>query len=205
MEYRERPATREPQGVMILFHGRGADQHDLFPLFDLLDPAGRLFGFAPRGPLALPPGGAHWYVSRDVGHPDPSSFHATVERVDAWLASVEVATGCGRDRTIIGGFSQGAVMSYALGLGRGRPPPRALVALSGFMPVVDDFELDVDDRGDLSVAIGHGTYDPVIDVEWGRLARERLEAAGADVLYRESPMAHGIDPGFVQEIAAWLE
>ena len=45
----------------MLFHGRGADEYDLFPLLDALDPERRLVGLAPRGPLSLPPGGAHWY------------------------------------------------------------------------------------------------------------------------------------------------
>jgi phospholipase/carboxylesterase len=54
------------------------------------------------------------------------------------------------------------------------------------------------------IAIAHGTYDPVIGVEWGRQARERLEEAGADVLYRESPIDHTIDPRFVQEVREWL-
>jgi len=54
------------------------------------------------------------------------------------------------------------------------------------------------------VAIGHGTHDQVIGVEWGRQARDRLEAAGADVTYRESPMGHSVDPRFVQELSVWL-
>jgi len=54
------------------------------------------------------------------------------------------------------------------------------------------------------VAIGHGTLDPVIGVEWGRRAKEVLERAGAEVLYRETPMDHQIDPGFVREVADWL-
>ena len=54
---RIRPAQGEPQGALVLFHGRGADEHDLFPLLDLLDPDRRLHGFTPGGPLNLPPGG----------------------------------------------------------------------------------------------------------------------------------------------------
>jgi phospholipase/carboxylesterase len=54
------------------------------------------------------------------------------------------------------------------------------------------------------VAIGHGTYDPVIGVEWGRQARQLLEEAGADVLYREYPLPHTIDPQFVVELRPWL-
>ena len=54
------------------------------------------------------------------------------------------------------------------------------------------------------VAIGHGVYDRVIPVELGRRARQRLEEAGADVLYRESAMPHSVDPGFLRELRTWL-
>jgi predicted esterase len=54
------------------------------------------------------------------------------------------------------------------------------------------------------VAIAHGTSDPVISVEFGRDARRRLEAAGADVLYRESPVVHTIDPTIIPELRDWL-
>ena len=55
-----REAAGEPEGALVLFHGRGADEHDLVPLFDVLDPERRFVGLTPRGPLSLPPGGAHW-------------------------------------------------------------------------------------------------------------------------------------------------
>ncbi len=108
------------------------------------------------------------------------------------------------ERTVIGGFSQGAVMSYALGLGSGRPTPAGIIALSGFIPTVAGFSLDLESRRGLPVAIGHGTHDPVIGIEFGREARDRLTAAGLDVLYRETPMSHTIDPEFLPELVAWL-
>jgi phospholipase/carboxylesterase len=94
-------------------------------------------------------------------------------------------------------------MTYALGLGEGRPRPAGLIALSSFIPTVDGFSLDLSPPLP-PVAIGHGTLDNVIGVEWGRRARAELEAAGASVLYRETPMFHQIDPDFIREIAAWL-
>jgi phospholipase/carboxylesterase len=54
------------------------------------------------------------------------------------------------------------------------------------------------------VAIGHGAFDPIIPVDFGRQARDRLEQAGLDVVYRESPMAHSVDPAFLQELAPWI-
>ncbi len=200
---RLRPADGDPAGVLVLLHGRGADEHDLFPLLDVLDPERRLAGVCPRGPLSLPPGGAHWYAVREIGYPDPVTFGPTYERASAWLDALPQATGVPIERTVVGGFSQGSVMSYALGLGRGRPSPAGIIALSGFVPTVEGFELDLERPG-LRVAIGHGTQDPVIGVEWGRRAREQLEAAGLDVTYRESPMGHSIDPRFLAELQGWV-
>jgi phospholipase/carboxylesterase len=198
-----REAAGEPEGLLVLFHGRGADERDLYPLLDALDPDRRLLGVTPRGPLTLPPGGAHWYVVPRVGYPDPATFNATYEEVSAWLDALAEETGIPQSRTVLGGFSQGAVMSLALGLGRGRPRPAAIVAFSGFVPVVLGWEPDLEPPLP-PVAIGHGIYDPIIPVEFGRQAKALLEEAGAEVLYRESPMPHTIDPEFVAEVVPWL-
>jgi phospholipase/carboxylesterase len=202
--FREREMSGEPAGALVLLHGRGADEHDLFPLLDMLDPDHRLLGVTPRGPLALPPGGAHWYQVMQVGYPDPSTFFPTYERLTGWFDSFLSDRGLSHDKVILGGFSQGAVMSYALGLGAGRPRPAALLAFSGFIPTVEGFEVDLSDVTGYPVAIGHGTYDPVIEVGWGRDAKAKLEAAGAAVEYRESPMPHSIDPEWVEELRGFV-
>jgi phospholipase/carboxylesterase len=199
-----REARAAPEGLLVLLHGRGADERDLFPLFDLLDPERRMLGVTPRGPLQLPPGGAHWYTVREIGYPDPETFTATYGLASAWLDDLVTARGVPWHRVVLGGFSQGAVMTYALGLGEGRPRPAGLVALSGFVPTVPGFELDL--AVPLPrVAIGHGVLDPVISVEWSRHARVLLREAGADVLYEEAPrMGHSIDPVFLRRIPRWM-
>jgi phospholipase/carboxylesterase len=166
----------------------------------VLDPDRRLVGITPRGPLSLPPGGAHWYAVARIGFPDNGTFHATYAAASEWLDAVLAEEGVPIARAIVGGFSQGAVMSYALGLGAGRPAPAGIVALSGFMPTVEGFELDLAGRAGLPVAVGHGEYDPVIGVEWGRDARERLTEAGVDLTYREYPLPHTVDPRFLDEL-----
>jgi phospholipase/carboxylesterase len=203
LEHLVRPAAGDPAGALVLFHGRGTSEHDLYPLLDALDPERRLVGATPRAPLALPPGGAHWYIVREIGYPDRDTFTAAFEAASEWLDELAGETGIPPDRTVLGGFSQGAVMSWALGLGRGRARPGGILALSGFVPTVEGFELDLSPPLP-PVAIGHGTFDPVISVDFGREAKDRLEKAGAEVLYRESPMAHSVDPSFVAELRPWL-
>jgi phospholipase/carboxylesterase len=200
---RARSPAGEPEGALVLFHGRGVDELDLVPLLAVLDPGRRLLGVTPRGPLALPPGGRHWYVVREIGYPDPATFASTFDRVSTWLDTLAAETGIGPERTVLGGFSQGAVMSYALGLAAGRPRPAAIVAFSGFVPTVPGFELDLE-RPLPPVAIGHGRFDPIMEVEWGRSARKLLEGAGGEVVYRESPLPHAIDRAFAVELASWI-
>jgi phospholipase/carboxylesterase len=195
--YAERAAAGEAEGALVLVHGRGADEHDLLGLLDALDPERRLHGYCPRGPLSLPPGGAHWYAVPRVGHPDPATFAEGYTALTGFLDSLPY------ERIVLGGFSQGAVMSFAAGLGVGRPRPAALVAFSGFIPTVEGWQLDTT-RPFPPIAIGHGTYDPVISVDFAHRALEQLDAAGAEVLYRESPLEHAIDHAFVADLRPWV-
>ena len=203
--HRRRDALGEPEGALVVCHGRGADEHDLAPLLDALDPERRLVGLLPRGPLALPPGGAHWYVVREVGFPDPRTFLPTFELLSGWVDAVVAEAGVPPERVVFAGFSQGAGMSYALALAASRPRPAGILAFSGFVPRVEGFELDPASRAGLPVSIAHGTHDPIITVSFGREAKERLEAAGLDVAYVEEPMAHSIGPRGLAQAREVLE
>jgi phospholipase/carboxylesterase len=204
LEYRLRLPAGEPEGALVLMHGRGTGSDDMYPLLDVFDPKRRLAGLAPEGPLTFPPGGSHWYGVRRVGYPDPETFRSTLARLEAWLDALSPELEIPTDRTVVGGFSQGAVMAYAIGLGAGRPAPAGILALSGFVPTVEGFELDLERRAGFPVAIAHGTHDQIIDVEWGRRARDLLAAAEADVTYRESPVGHILDPRELPTFTAWV-
>jgi phospholipase/carboxylesterase len=175
-------------------HGRGADEHDLAPLLHALDPDGDFVGLLPRGPLSLPPGGRHWYVLRQVGSPDRETFLETFGVLSSWVDRVLEENDLGADRLVLGGFSQGAVMAYSLGLAAGRARPAAILAFSGFIPRVEAFDFDLGSRAGLPVSISHGSLDPIISVEFAREARALLEAADLSVSYREDSVPHTISP-----------
>jgi len=195
--FTERPPAGEAEGALVLVHGRGSNEHDLLGLHDALDPERRLHGYCPRGPLSLPPGGAHWYAVPRVGYPDPATFAEGFAALAGFVDSLPY------EQVVLGGFSQGAVMSLAVGLAAGRPRPAAVIAFSGFVPVVEGWRLDPA-RPFPPIALSHGTYDRVIPVEFAHRSLAELEAAGAEVLYRESPLEHAIDPAFVAELRPWL-
>lgn len=199
-----RPSAAAPDGALVLLHGRGSNEHDLRPLLDDLDPERRLVGVTPRAPLTLPPGGRHWYRLRELGYPDPPTFLSAVDAAGAWLDGLHEEIGVPLERTVLGGFSQGCVMSWALAFGRGRVRPAGVIGLSGFMPNAEGFAYDLTGLDGYRVAIGHGSRDAVIGVEWGRQARDILTAAGVDVLYHESPIGHTVDPALIVQLTGWL-
>ena len=201
--YRERPAAGEALGLLVLHHGRGADEGDLLGLADVLDPSRNLHVVTPRAPLQLPGWpGYHWYVVPRVGYPDPETFHTAYRLLADLHDELWEQTGLGPERTVLGGFSMGSVMSYSLGLGPERPAPAGILAFSGFLPVVDGWEPDLDRS--THVFVTHGRRDPVMGVDLGRSAVELLRAGGSEVEYHESDAGHQIDPAHIPLAAAWL-
>lgn len=201
----ERPASGTPQGLLVLHHGRGADERDLLGLADVLDPERRLQVVTPGAPLTLRGApGKHWYVVPRVGYPDPASFAATYAELTAFHDELWERTGIEPARTVLGGFSMGSVMSYATGLGPGRPAVAGILAFSGFIPTVEGWTADVSTHERTRVFIAHGRRDPVIGIEFARRASRLLIAAGLEVDYHESDAGHQIDPAQLPAAVNWL-
>jgi phospholipase/carboxylesterase len=203
--FRERPASGEAAALLILHHGRGADEHDLLPLADALDPERRLHVVTPRGPQTVPgwPGN-HWYVVPRVGYPDTDTFRSSYALLSRFHDELWQRTGIAPAQTVLAGFSMGSVMSYALALGADRPAPAGILAFSGFIPTVDGWAPHLQDRAAVRAFIAHGNSDPVISVDFARDARKQLQAGGLEVDYREFPGGHTIDPADVPAAQIWL-
>jgi phospholipase/carboxylesterase len=203
--YRERPAAGEAHGLLILHHGRGTDENDLFGLADLFDPRQRLHVVTPRAPLPFPgTPGYRWYETPRTGYPDPDTFRRSYAQLSAFHDELWERTGLTPDMTVLGGFSMGTVMSYATGLSHERPAPAGILALSGFIPTVEGWEPSLADRTATKVLIAHGARDPVIEVGFARRARELLTDGGLTVEYRESEAAHNIDPRMLPDVIDWI-
>jgi phospholipase/carboxylesterase len=201
----ERPAAGEPSGLLVLHHGRGTDEHDLLGLADALDPARMLHIVTPRAPLQLPGApGYHWYVVPRVGYPDPVTFAAAYRTLADFHDELWRSTGIKAAQTVLGGFSMGSAMSYALALGADRPPPAGILAFSGFIPNVPGWEPTFGARRDTRAFVAHGRNDPLIPVGLARAAVETLEGGGLAVEYRESDAPHQIDPADIAAASSWL-
>ncbi len=205
LDHLVREPAGEPEGALILNHGRGTDERDLYGLIDLLDPERRLVGVSTGAPLTgIPPGGRHWYVVPRVGYPDPATFASSFEQLTGFLDGFLAGRGLDWSRAVIGGFSMGAVMSYSVGIGAGRPSPAGILAFSGFIPTVEGWRAELDGREGLPVMIHHGRQDPIMEVGFARQAAELLSAGGLAVDYLETDAAHSIPPQAIERAQALL-
>ena len=206
LAYLERPAAAAPEGLLVLHHGRGTEERDLLGLADALDPERRLRVVTPRAPLSLPGSpGYHWYLVPRVGYPDHDTFHAARAALAELHDRLWEETGVGPERTVLGGFSMGSVMSYAMALGADRPAVAGILAFSGFVPTVEGWEPSLADRqGDACL---HRPRPPRPD-HGGRVRASAPAScsrrAGSTVTYRESDLGHQIDPAHLADATGWL-
>ncbi|HEX2360046.1 MAG TPA: phospholipase [Solirubrobacterales bacterium] len=204
LPHRIREPAGEPEGALILLHGRGLDENDLYPLLDAFDPERRLLGMTPAAPLTnVPPGGRHWYVIEEVGRPHVETFVASMTTTARFVDGFLRQRGIDWAKAVIGGFSQGGAVACALGLGTGRPRAAGLLAMSCFLPMVRGWRLDVRAKAGMPAYVCHGAFDNVIPVGFGRRLRDELIEGGLDVIYREPRILHSVDPELIPEIAVW--
>jgi phospholipase/carboxylesterase len=197
-----RPAKRgATTPLLILLHGRGADEHDLIGLASEL-PAH--FAYASlRAPLAFPGAGYRWFEDRGPGRPVPESLQSAVEGIRAWADGPDTAEFA-RDRTFVLGFSQGMMTAGALILDDPRRFAGA-VLLSGAFAL--DTGAATDGRlASLPLFVAHGTFDTVIPPERVVQTLEYLrERSGAELAEHAYPIDHSISRREIADIAAWLE
>jgi phospholipase/carboxylesterase len=192
---------QQPDRLLLLIHGKGADEHDLESLVPFLDPEGRFLTVLPRAPIPFM-GGWQWYETDGIPRGGPELI-PSVGLLDDLLDSACAEHNFDRAQAIVAGFSQGCALTLALGLRRSdRPRPAGLLAMSGFLPERDGLEYDF--SGAPPVLVQHGVDDPLIGVEQGRRTAARLSAEGVPVVYREYQMAHQVAQESVQDAMAWL-
>jgi len=191
--------------LLLLVHGYGADERDLGGLLTYLDPEGRFCTVLPRGPVAAPGSpGFSWFDIAPGGF-DEAGFEASLSALDSLVDAQCAEHGLERTEAILGGFSQGAGLAFALGLRRGAVAPAGVLAMSPFSPALAGADLDWDAAAHVPVLLQHGTEDPLIPVASSRELAETLIGHGVPTVYEEYPMAHQVALESIQAAHAWLD
>jgi len=208
-----RAADAAPGASVIWLHGLGADGHDFEPIVPHLglpsDPIVRfVFPHAPKRAVTLNMGLVMpaWYDIREIDlrhEHDEKGIRDSATRIGALIAR-EQERGVPAGRIVLAGFSQGGAIALHVGL---RHPERlaGIMALSCYLVSEQSLEPEMSEaaRG-LPIFQAHGTQDPMVPMERGRAARERLSALGCQVEWHTYPMGHEVHPQEIQEIGAWL-
>ena len=204
-------AGDNPVGSVIWLHGLGADGHDFEPIVpELRLPADLslrfVFPHAPVRPVTVNGGVPMraWYdiVSLDAtGRADAAGVRDSTNLLEA-LVDNEQERGMASARIVIAGFSQGGAIALNAAL-RAQNRLAGLMALSTYIALPDELASSTGNR-DLPVFMAHGSFDPMIPMQWGRASADRLIESGFDVEWHEYPMAHAVCPQEIQDIRAWL-
>jgi phospholipase/carboxylesterase len=187
--------------TLILLHGRGANEQDLLGLVPFVDP--RLLCIAPRAPLDFSYGGFTWYELREVGSPNLDQFLHSYDLLVQFLEDVQKHYPVDPKQTFLLGFSMGTVMAYSLALTKPEKI-KGVIAHSGYIPEDSALQLQWNNLAHTSFFVAHGTFDPVIPVEFGRKANALLSKSNAQVVYREYPIQHQISDNSLHDLSAWL-
>jgi phospholipase/carboxylesterase len=192
-------AKRPP--LLVLLHGRGADEDDLFALAPAID--SRVAVAAVRAPLPTDEGGYTWSESRTPGRYIGESLRASLTWLQAWLDSLANGRPEPQDVYLLG-FSAGMAMASALVLDQ---PARfaGAVLLSGTLPFDTDLPMTKGRLAGAPVFYGHGSFDRVIPADLvSRSTNYLRESSGAQLEEHSYPIAHEISDAEIRDINAWL-
>ena len=204
-------AGENPVGSVIWLHGLGADGHDFEPIVPELRlpsdlPLRFVFPHAPTRPVTINGGMVMraWYdiVTLDAeGRADADGVRESTAILEALIAR-EMERGIPADKIVIAGFSMGGAIAIHTAL-HTQHALAGLMALSTYLPLPGEVEGSSGSR-DLPVFMAHGSFDPMLPMQWGQLSAQKLEETGFSVEWREYPMAHAVCPQEIADIREWL-
>ena len=199
-----------PRGSVIWLHGLGADGHDFEPIVPELhlDVALRfVFPHAPMRPVTINGGMAMraWYdiLSLDSeGRADEQGVRESGALLEALIAR-EVELGIDPGSIVIAGFSQGGAIVLHTLLNT-EHDLAGVMALSTYLPMRSDLAV-ASSRKDIPLFMAHGSFDPMVVMQWGRDSAESLMEIGYTPDWHEYPMAHAVCPQEIADISKWLK
>jgi phospholipase/carboxylesterase len=204
-EHSFRPQTRGKRYLLILLHGRGSNEGDLFDFAPQMDD--RFLILSVRAPLELGKIAFAWFMTQYLAagpiH-DVSQAAEAVQTFTRFLGEAQQKYGIPPSRTVLLGFSQGAILGQAIAI-QHRELIGGLVALSGRILPEHAVKPSSSERlKDFPVFLSHGEHDEVLKIDYARSSRNILSAFDVDLTYREYPTTHDISDQNFADLKRWL-
>lgn len=187
--------------TVVVMHGMGSNEEDLLGLHPYLPPEWAMVSL--RAPEPVGPNQFQWYRLKTLGNPDLESLDTSLNAVESFLQALPIEIpAIDPHRWVLGGFSQGGLMTAALLQRELERPPIGSLILSGYLP--DAVVLDRQLSG-YPIFWGHGDRDPVLSMAWAQAGVERLQRLGADVTFKlYQGLNHGVHAQELQDLSSWL-
>ncbi len=197
-----RQGSRFRPPLLVLLHGRGADEHDLIPVTHYLD--ARFYIVSVRAPFRFPYGGNTWYDIMDEAKPDPKMFSESFQKLESFIQDAVSFYPVAQGPFYLFGFSMGAMM--ALSYTMHHPElVRGVAAHSGYLPPETNGTYRWGDVGNTSIFLAHGSNDGIVPVRLARSTQDLFQRSTADFTYREYPIQHNISEDSIADIDGWFK
>lgn len=198
-------AVRDGTPVMVLLHGRGSHMGDLMGLRPYLP--GNAILVSPQAPFSGRSWGYGdgwaWYKFLGRNRPDPESFETSQQELHAFLNDLPARLPVKPGSLVLGGFSQGGVMSLAYTLRNPGKVPQC-INFSGFLADHPSVQVTPASVQGTRYFWGHGVADPAIPFALAEEGRGLLKTAGADLTEKTYQMGHSISGEELQDVVRWL-
>ncbi|SHG72928.1 phospholipase/carboxylesterase [Salegentibacter echinorum] len=197
----------EKTPLLIMLHGYGSDENDLFSFAnDLPD---ELFVISVKAPYAMQPYGNAWYAihwdNEEGKFSDDEQAKESREKIVAFIDEAIQVYNLDADNVTLLGFSQGSILSYSVALSYPEKV-KNIIALSGYVnPGILKADFQKKDFSHLAFYCSHGSVDQVIPVEWARKTKPFLDELNIENTYSEFPVGHGVAPQNFSEVQTWLK
>lgn len=204
---REPKIKKEKNPLLLLLHGYGSNEEDLFSFASELPE--EYYVVSARAPYDLQPYGHAWYaITFDADQNKFSDDNQAIESRDLiarFINELVSELPIDSENVTLIGFSQGTILSYAVALTYPEKIKK-VIALSGYLNTeILASGYETKDFKNLKMFVSHGTQDQVIPVDWARKAPENLKNLGIDVIYKEYPIGHGVSPQNFYDLKNWLD
>lgn len=208
LEHLVKPSSlSEKAPVIIMLHGYGSDKNDLFSFASELDD--KYLIVSAQAPIPMQPYGNAWYqITYEPGNKKFTNDEQAIESRDLIVQFIDEVVqnySADADKVTLLGFSQGAILSYAIALSYPEKVNQ-VVAMSGYIHhslLKEGYEHN--NFSSLRVYSSHGSVDQVVPVTWDRKTKPFLEGLGIDCQYSEFPIGHGVSPDNFKEMKVWLK
>jgi phospholipase/carboxylesterase len=204
---REPKIKLEKNPLLLLLHGYGSNEEDLFSFASELPE--EYYVISARAPYDMMYGSYAWYAinfdAEENKFSDLNQARTSRDLIANFIDELIATYPIDEQKITLIGFSQGTILSYAVALSYPQKVQR-VVAISGYLNTEIAAEnYAQNDFKNLKIFASHGTVDQVIPIDWARKAKPALDGLGIETTYKEYPIGHGVSPQNFYDFKSWLE